>query len=53
MGDHAQAQAEFAKTRSLTQAADKTVMEKLRASRAQDASANANATSSNPQQPNP
>jgi len=53
MGDHAQAQAEFAKTRSLTQAADKTVMEKLRASRAQDASANATATSSNPQQPNP
>jgi tetratricopeptide (TPR) repeat protein len=53
MGDHAQAQAEFAKTKSLTQAADKTVMEKLRASHSQDASANPTAASSNTQRPNP
>ncbi|MGA9985921.1 MAG: tetratricopeptide repeat protein [Acidobacteriaceae bacterium] len=53
MGDRALAQAEFAKTKNLTQAADKTVMEKLRASHAQDAPANANAASSNSQQPNP
>ncbi|MGB9032065.1 MAG: tetratricopeptide repeat protein [Acidobacteriaceae bacterium] len=53
MGDHVQAQAEFAKTKTLTQAADKTVMEKLRASHAQDASTNATAASSSAQQPNP
>jgi tetratricopeptide (TPR) repeat protein len=52
-GDHALAQAEFTKTKTLTQAADKTVMEKLRASHSQDASANPNAASSNSQQPNP
>ncbi len=43
MGDHARAQAEFAKTKTLTQAADKTVMEKLQASRRSDTSSdNAN-----------
>lgn len=52
-GDHALAQAEFTKTKTLTQAADKTVMEKLRASHSQDASANPNAASSTSQQPNP
>jgi len=52
-GDHALAQAEFTKTKTLTQAADKTVMEKLRASHSQDASANTNAASSTSQQPNP
>ncbi len=43
MGDHSRAQAEFAKTKTLTQAADKTVMEKLQASRRSDTSSdNAN-----------
>jgi tetratricopeptide (TPR) repeat protein len=36
MGKHAEAQAEFAQTKSLTQAADKTVMEKLQANRPGD-----------------
>jgi hypothetical protein len=37
MGKHAEAQAEFAKTKTLTQEADKTVREKLQASRARGA----------------
>lgn len=37
MGKHTEAQAEFAKTKTLTQQADKTVMEKLQASRAREA----------------
>jgi tetratricopeptide (TPR) repeat protein len=36
MGKHTEAQAEFAKTKTLTQEADKTVREKLQASHAQD-----------------
>jgi tetratricopeptide (TPR) repeat protein len=36
MGKHAEAQAEFAKTKTLTQEADKTVREKLQASHSQD-----------------
>jgi tetratricopeptide (TPR) repeat protein len=38
-GKHAEAQAEFAKTKSLTQQADKTVREKLQASHSQDSPA--------------
>jgi tetratricopeptide (TPR) repeat protein len=37
MGKRAEAQAEFARTKTLTQEADKTVMEKLRANRSKDA----------------